>query len=155
LDSELIAVREAVLAALTGVVLPRLSDKLLAATRDAEPDEWHLLGRIFGRVENNLKKRFQRIRSRRELTEVALYNLSEELLESHIKSNYLFARAHALEPQEYSALELWKSMRTKSLQPTNGLPNEIEETNESLEKVLAANFGVPEDVINQTEVGNE
>ncbi|WP_415717156.1 hypothetical protein [Maridesulfovibrio sp.] len=90
-------IREAALAVLRGVVLPRISKKLLAEISGAEKNDFRLLGRIVGQHERMLEKNFSSISDAKQLDSLQqMYG--EEQLEHSIRSRFQVERIRKLEP---------------------------------------------------------
>lgn len=78
------------------MTLTKIAARLLLAAKDGRPEDWRLLGRSVGRVERDLLWLFNRIQDLEQLHQVADLYLNEKILETQVKSTYLFAKTHSL-----------------------------------------------------------
>ncbi|MFH1034817.1 MAG: hypothetical protein V1806_09960 [Pseudomonadota bacterium] len=82
--------------ALMDLGLHKVAVRLLLAAKKGRPEDWRLLGRSVGRVERDLQRLFNQIQDEEQLRQVADLCLDEDILETRVKSTYLFAKAHSL-----------------------------------------------------------
>ena len=126
MNQDLDQTRQAMWRAVIGSSLASTCQRLLEASAGASLEDCRLLGRCVGRLEKQLRNRFARVTSRRELQILSVALLHEPVLESQIMAAYMFARRHSLAPTadaEPGTLGLGNGL-TESL--GDGLPDRID-----------------------------
>lgn len=126
-------IREAALAVIRGVVLPRISRRLLAELCGVNKSDCRLLGRIVGQHERMLEKSFSSITKPQELDSLR-HIYAEDELEHSIRSKYLVEHIRNLKPMvdkvtlQLSRLEGDLSCLDRSKDEFTDLPEVISDT---------------------------
>ncbi|WP_154655400.1 hypothetical protein [Maridesulfovibrio hydrothermalis] len=97
MSTQLEQTRKAAISVVRGIVLPRISRKLLSELINAHENDYHLLGKVVGLHERTLEEDFASIKSAKELEHLR-HTYCEEELENSIRSKYLIERFKNLKP---------------------------------------------------------
>jgi|GEM_PF-6088321 len=132
-STQLEQTRQAALSVVRGIVLPRISRKLIAEFNNSGENDYRLLGRIVGQHERVLKARFDSITNSHELNDLRLIYREEEL-EHSIRSKYLIERFKKLKPMvdkitsQLSRIETELGCIDRVASDSQALPDVIDDT---------------------------